>query len=488
MPENNDKRIYENPLYVKWKALYEKWADFYKGGEYVEKDTAYLPKHAYESDNQYSIRQTLATYKNLAKPIVSVFSSSIWRKDPDRQELPDALKKFEDDIDGSGTSANVYFNDADSKIAANGVYFCIVDSPAVPEGETNQTKEDTKRLGIYPKPVLYAPTDLIDWGFDDNTGELEYIVLKALYSEKKDPWSEPEQIEEYKIWYMDSWEVWRIPKDGKIFLHAQQNHQIGEIPLAVGYFDKETQMVGRSAFADVLSLLIRIYNMENALDKSLFDTAFPQQYFVGFERDDIDGYIKASSNGLVSNNPEAKSGFIEVKGTSFDALENRIKNDEKSVLEIILRKLKPETKQVESAKSKEIDKQELDSQLTVFSRNCEAFENRVWYLMGKWISDVSDAELGNISVKYNDDFKVDTITADVIKALNEARRDRNISLETYLNILNRGELIDTTYEEEKERIENDARSLTAFDGLPVTTTTPGGSIFGGAAPGETTEE
>lgn len=451
------KQIYKNPLYIEWAEKYKKWKDFYEGGENVEQNLTYLPQHPYESNTQYDIRKTLATYKNLAKPIVSVFAASIWRKDPVRV-LPSKLEPFETDIDGTGTGADVFFQDTDSKIAANGVFFAIVDSPPLPEGEENATLEDTKRLGIYPKPTLYSPLDVVDWGHD-KAGELEYLVIHSYITEKISPWSQEERREQYKIWYKDRWESWRVDKDS-FTSNGSGPNPIGEIPIAVGYFEKKFEMVGQSCFADILSLLRRAYNLENALDKSLFDTAFPQQAFYGFRKEFVESYIKSSANGLVGP-AEASSEFLEPSGQSFSDLDKKIKNDEKAILEIILRKLKPETSQVESAKSKEIDRVEFNSQLSVFSRNCQSFEERVWKLMGMWMSDVKDSEIESIEIKYNDDFNLDIIGADMIKALSEAVRDRWISKKTALKAAKRGEALNVEgfdVDEEIEAIEEEARA------------------------------
>lgn len=472
--------IQEHPLYKDHKVIYQEYHDFFKGGDNVEMAESlvttqtstkftnrYLPQHEYESDKQYLIRCELATYKNLAKPIVSVFSSSVWRRDPQRPDLPKRLEEFIDNVDTIGCSVNSFFQAESEKIAAMGVHFCLIDSTKKPEGII--TKQDEKAMGvnIRPKFVSVSPLDLLAWGHDDN-GVLQWAAIKEKKIQESGPFDAYQEIEQYKIWYVDRWELWQTYTDedkntsmGKI---EEGSHPCGMVPIVAGYFRKKYEMVGESCFSEVLSLIKRAYILENTLDKSLFDTAFPQQQFCGFDPEEIKDYIKSSSNGLVARDPGANSSFVEPSGRAFQALTDKILSDEKAIREIALRMVRPDSKQVESADSKKLDKQQLDSQLMCFSRNCQDFEKRCWVVFGKWLQ-MSDVELEKITIKYNDDFDIEKISSDLLSAFADMRKTRDLSQETYWSILKSGEVPlpeDFDPVEEKARIENDLRSATAF--------------------------
>ena len=67
----------KHPLYAASFTKRRKAMDLYEGGERIEGNRAYLTRHTYESDKQYDIRASRATYRNFAAPIVDVFASFI---------------------------------------------------------------------------------------------------------------------------------------------------------------------------------------------------------------------------------------------------------------------------------------------------------------------------------------------------------------------------------------------------------------------------
>lgn len=443
------KQIIENKNYTAQLPNYTMWGDLVEGGDRVEKNQTYLPQHAYESDAQYDIRLQLATYKNQAKPIVTVFTSSILRKPPVRN-LPESLKIYADDVDSLGTSAASFFRECAEGSAGVGVEFVVVDSTKVPDGEESTTKDDSKKLGIRPYMAKKPAKDVPAWGFDDDG--LSFVVVKEFSIKDTGPFEEPEKIKQYRVWTRTGWELWKEDKDAGLIPIGAGEHPCGEVPVKPLYFRKKSELVGESCIKDVASLLKRAYMMENALDKSLFDTAFPQQYFFGFG-DDISEYIKASSNGLQNDDPNAKSGFIEPSGKSFDALDTKVKRDEISIREIALRMVRPDSKIGESAESKKIDRQQLNSQLAVFSQNCEDVETWAWEMMLKW-----DNASGDVEIEYNRDFDVDEISGELLDAFSKMRTDGNLSLQTYWDILKKQEVPfpdDFDPAEELKRIANE---------------------------------
>ena len=65
--------------------------------------------------------------------------------------------------------------------------------------------------------------------------------------------------------------------------------------------------------------------------------------------------------------------------------------------------IRPDSKVGESAEAKKIDNQQLNSQLSVFSQNCQDAENKCWELMSKWIGGKSET----IAVEYHNDFDIE---------------------------------------------------------------------------------
>lgn len=453
MPDK--KQIIESSAFRAQKTNYQIWEDFCTGGDAVEKKPKYLPRHPFESEPQYKIRLALSTYKNHAKPIVSVFTSSVWRKKPVRDHFPETLKPFLDNVDQFKTSADMFFTTVDQRAAETGLCFILVDSTKAPEdaGEI-KTQADANKYGIRPFFVHVPALSVVAWGFD--AAGLAFSVIKHEHETATDPFIEPKKTRTYNVWYRDKWELYEEKDKDDLVMTSQGTHPCKAVPLVPCYFRKKDEMVGTSAISEVLSLLSRAYNLENAFDKSLFDTAFPQQAFYGFETDSITNYIKSSSNGIVSPDSNAKSEFVEPSGRAFEAMDKKIKNDELSIREIALRMVRPDSKVGESAESKKLDNQQLNSQLSVFSNNCQDAETRCWELAMAWMNTT-----GEVGIKYNDDFDIDLVTGDLIRAFSEMRRNKDISRATLWKMMQKAEIPlpeDFDADTEAELIAEEARS------------------------------
>jgi len=451
---------------------YELWQDLYDGGDSVEKksqsalisiDTTaskrintYLPQHAYESDAQYEIRKDRATYRNFAKPVTGVFLSAVWRKPPKR-ELPPVLDTLIEDVDLQGNSANQFFKEQDKQAGVKGVRFILVDSTKAPEGSEIKTEADSKALNLRPYFVYVDALNLIDWGFkrNESTGayELEYIVIEETEDEAQGPFLGHRSTKKYRIWTRTGWELWASVEGDMVGgkattapeLMETGMHTLGVVPIVPCYSNRKKPMVGLSCFSEVDSLMKRIYRRDSELDKSLFDAAVPLLITIGLTQDDIDNFVRASSNGLNIPEPSGDAKYVEPAGSAFDATRQAIQDDERSIREIVLRIMRPDSKVAESAESKKLDRQQLDNQLSNFSQNCEDAEKKCWELAMKWMGGT-----GDIEISYNRDFDSDQIAADVIKIFQDLRVSGDISRETLWKILEQAERLPPGFDADTE--------------------------------------
>ena len=441
------KQIVENPAFTAQKPKYKRDSDLCEGGDAIEKDKSYLPKHAYESPQQYDVRLSLATYKNHAAPIVTVFTSSVWRNPPER-ELPSALDPLKANVDKLGTSANSFFRRSGEDAAKVGLTFVHVEQDFVPK-EENRNLSDSQRAGMRPYFIKIPALKVPDWGYDSDG--LVYLVVDESSTKKTDAFREAETTTQYRIWDRKGWTLWKKGDDGNLEFEKNGTHKCGEVPIRPHYFRKKAEMIGESAIADVASLMTRAYQMENALDKALFDTAFPFMEFIGFATDDIDGLVKSSSTFVATENTDARVGYVEPTGVAFEALDTKVKSDEQSIREIALRMYKTDSKVGESYDAKKLDRQQLDSQLSIFSQGSEDLEVWCWNMALKWLGEESKS--GEIKIEYNQDFDIEQASSDLIKSLAELVTLRILSKQTTLEILEEQDTMPTGW----TAVDEDAR-------------------------------
>ena len=294
----------KHPLYAASSTKRRKAMDLYEGGERIEGNRAYLTRHTYESDKQYDIRASRATYRNFAAPIVDVFASFINEGRPERI-LPDALRPIEADADRYGMTADAFFADVTRLAAAGGARFVIVDM----EQKKGETVAEDRASGrrMVPYFTSISPDDVWDWGMDAKG--LAWAVVHSEEMEHPAAFAAPLRYETLTVWTRDSWTRYRRPMKDKenteyaIAGDGERRHGLGAVPLVPFLFEPTSPMTGLPATDDVLSLILRIYRRDSELDKMLFDRAVPLLNVGGVSQEHWDTFVVASSNALMSTEP-----------------------------------------------------------------------------------------------------------------------------------------------------------------------------------------
>lgn len=302
----------KHPLYAASFTKRRKAMDLYEGGERIEGNRAYLTRHTYESDKQYDIRASRATYRNFAAPIVDVFASFINEGRPERI-LPDALRPIEADADRYGMTADAFFADVTRLAAAGGARFVIVDM----EQKKGETVAEDRASGrrMVPYFTSISPDDVWDWGMDAKG--LAWAVIHSEEMEHPAAFAAPLRYETLTVWTRDSWTRYRRPMKDKenteyaLTENGERRHGLGAVPLVPFLFEPTSPMTGLPATDDVLSLILRIYRRDSELDKMLFDRAVPLLNVGGVSQEHWDTFVVASSNALMSTEP---GGIRAVRG------------------------------------------------------------------------------------------------------------------------------------------------------------------------------
>nr|DAT56336.1 MAG TPA: portal [Caudoviricetes sp.] len=390
--------------------------DLYEGGSLVEKNTGYLIRHPYESEKQFNIRRQRATYRNYAAPIVDVFASFINEDRPPRQ-LPETLREVEQNADRLGTKANPFFSDVTRLAAAGGVRFVLVDM----EPPAGRTQADAKQAQRRDTPYFLSinPDDVWDWkvGADG----LEWVVLYSLNMEGDQPFTGGVEYEILTVWTRSEWRRYKRALSGSVGSWQEAGkgqNSTGIVPLVPFVFEESGDyMTGLPATDDVLSLVLRIYRRDSELDKMLFDRAVPLLTVCGIDAEQWEAFTVGSSNALMSSERDGINAFyVESSGASFEAQAAALSRDENSVREIALRMIRPLSGVGESAESKQLDRQQLDTQLANFARRCASAETQCWKIAARWL-DLDDAEMEEISAPYNENYDVEAATETIISAL-----------------------------------------------------------------------
>ena len=406
--------------------------DLYEGGRRVEENPAYLIRHPYETQKQYDIRFQRATYRNFAAPIVDVFASFINEGRPQRV-LPAKLEDMQDNVDRLGTKANTFFADVTRLAAAGGIRFVQVD--AEPQAGITQAEAEEAGRRQWPYFISLDPTDVWDW--EIGADGLDWVVIHGAGMEGNAPFTKGTRYETLTVWTRTEWTRYRRETDSTAKAATSLGwkeydkgiNPSGVVPVVPFTFEDTAGsiMSGVPATDDVLSLVLRIYRRDSELDKMLFDRAVPLLNVNGLSKEDWADFVVGSSNALMSTDPGGITAqYVESTGTSFSAQTEFLTRDENSVREIALRMIRPQSGVGESAESKQIDRQQLDTQLANFARRCANAEAQCWKIAARWMR----LDDGDISTPYTENYDVEAAGDAIVSALVSLNSQAIISKQT----------------------------------------------------------
>ena len=458
----------KHPAYSESFSRRELALDLYEGGVRVEDNPAYLIRHPYETPKQYDIRLQRATYRNFAAPVVDVFASFVNEGRPPRV-LPAKLQSMQDDIDRLGTKANTFFADVTRLAAAGGIRFVQVDA----EPQEGTTQADAKAAGRRQTPYFISldPDDVWDWEIG-NDG-LDWVVIHGSGMSGNGPFTKGKPYETLTVWTRTEWTRYRRETDSTARSNASLGwaedatgeNPSGTVPVVPFTFEDTAGsiMSGVPATDDVLSLILRIYRRDSELDKMLFDRAVPLLNVGGVNKEDWEEFVVGSSNALMSSDAGGISAqYVESTGTSFAAQTEYLTRDENSVREIALRMLRPQSGVGESAESKQLDRQQLNTQLANFARRCANAEAQCWKIAARWMG-LDDSD---ISAPYTEDYDVEAAGDAIISALVSLNTQSIISKQTIRDTTALKKMMPEGWnpEEEETRLQQEAGEVRGASG------------------------
>jgi len=461
------------------KGKYQLWSDLYVGEDAVEGNRSYLTQHNLETERQYKLRLERACYRNYAKPVVGVYNTHVWRKNPTREFQSKDLDEWQTDVDLTGQNTDTFFSGVTRQALYQGISFVLVDTPAIGQ-DLVKTKRDEKALALRPYFVRLDPSDVIDWAYirqPNGTMLLDYVVIKQRVEQEAQPFMGHQYKDQWFMYGRRSFQIWEKEKaegESRPILVVEKANPLGEVPIVPFYAEKVHPMVGRSILADIASLCLRIYRKESERDTCEFYTAIPIWFFKGFTPEELTNISLSSSNGITSNRQDSAIEILEAKGTALGSIRQSIQDDHEAILEIALRMTRPDSKVAETAEAKKIDKVQLDTQLARCALDWGEAERRCWELAAKWAGYESESE-----ITYNTDFDVADVQADLLKVFMELKGNGDISRSTFYKLLKDWEILPNDFDEQEEAalIENDnrgaqsgalAESLAAITGQSLT--------------------
>jgi len=325
-----------HPRYQEFLPRWTRFIDCYEG-EHLER---YLFQHLRESQKSIDMRRLRLYYLNYCQPVVDLYTHYIFAKPVVRKETPEELLRtpsYEGDVlenlglgslselgdmpespeasewanwlrnvDRKGNSIDRYMADAARYAFTFGHVYIVVDMPRLPEGATIRSEADRLKYGQRPYLTTYFPSEMPDWGVDEN-GEFLWCRFREPLPEKNDPFSPrggapiarygasafvgsfgpsgrqtpgryvgPERPMGrvdgiYRTWTRDAWFIHQV-ENGQAQEIGRGAHPCGRVPVVTLFNKRHSQYpsFGVSLIADICRINIAILNWSSLVDEEVY--------------------------------------------------------------------------------------------------------------------------------------------------------------------------------------------------------------------------
>ncbi len=438
----------QHPLYVRWAPKWTTLLDVYEGaGGFIEDSKPYLAPHPREwldhsvKDDQnrtivnptptqaspkLKARRSIARYENVAATLLDQLRAALFRTpptrsfaDPEKIAHDHPLWAFWADADGKGRSIDAVIQEAWTVAGVFGHTILYADRA----GETG----DNPSQADAPPVILcgYTPLDMPDWLIDEY-GTLTQVRL--LEAEPRESFETQQTSSGYRVRTITdtTWRVDSVVKPGqkgqpldKAKAADQGDHGFGALPVVLLYARRRalTPVIGRSVLGDP-QLYIDHYNLISEVRELLRNQTFAILNVPIGERTggaaaemDLIGQTHGTGNILFSTNAAA---YIQPAGENVTVYHEHIDRLLRTIYRLAVVGWESDSRDVETAESRKLKKEDLHQMLAGYAAECEETENaiaqlvyRAHYGPEQW---EAQWEKDQPSVAYPDEFDVSGLT------------------------------------------------------------------------------
>lgn len=467
-PENrSDSPDYESQSYRDQlsdvelvRAVHEGTGALRKGGE------DYLPKHPMEGRKQYDTRVKIALSYNATKRTADGLVGMLFRREPVVSDAPPDIEDDLEDVDLQGRALGVFLRQVAENALLDGHTWLHIEEPKVDQ-ERVRTARMATEAGVRPYWLNITKKQAHNWRFEVRDGRpvLTLFAYRESHAEPDGAFGEvvrqrvrvlrEAEVGEDGVRSDVRGELWEFRKadgtdrkDRWVQIDAY-NVGVKEIPVVCVYGNRTGTFTSRPPLLDLAYEQVEHYRVRSERQKAMTYAAIAVPYAFGRDMTDEEGNatVQWGSDGMMlSNDPEATAGIIESRGYGLDALKEELQEIQARMASLGLQ-LIARANQAQSAASRQtatenvLSKSEGDAWLQAFATALQDAVNEALLIHGQYRNVESPG-----TVEVNHDFHDQLIDAGVMKELREFHEAEIIPIEDVWAALQRGEILDETFD------------------------------------------
>lgn len=422
-----------------------------------EAGTTYLPRLSGDSDDEYRAYKMRAKFFNATARTHSSLAGFIFRKDP-QFKVPDEMGGFMADATMTGLSFLEYCKEVARDVLSVGRIGTLVDF----DGDTENR----------PYVCAYKAENILNWKLERIKGRVVLTMLTlfeydaeyypSIDGQKKAP-------DEYEQPQFQQWRVYRLELDSEgnefvtctIYRKKENDKKRGPefvaiaktvptrrgkalsaIPFIFHNAENGLPCIGKIPLLDMAEINLAHYRTSADLENGRHFTGLPTPWAAGFDADDDE--LKIGSNtAWVTENSDAKVGYLEFTGQGLGALKEAIEEHERQMAALGAKMLEPESKKAEAFDTVAARQAAESSALTNATITCTETLSDVMQLVDWWLGTADSPEdlEDTVNVELNTEFVSASISSDLLRELTAAYLGGAIDFPTYCYKLQQGEII-----------------------------------------------
>jgi len=417
------------------------------GGTYTmrKRGIKYLPQEPRERDDCYQNRLARSVCPPYYQRLERMLAGMLTRKPCRCIDVPDKTSEELFDVDQQGNDLNVWVYEMARKMIRYGHVGVLVDAP---------------REGGRPYWCCYTPREILGFRTEVVDGKQEISQLRLMETViEADGDSEygEQQVEQIRVLTREGWRLFRKDKNNTYQEHDQGSLDTkleGKIPFAVAYANQHGILRSRPPLEDIAELNLKAYQVQSDLDNQLHVSAVPLLALYAFPTGA--GEVSVGPGEALAMPEEARAEYIEPGGKSYDAQFQRLDQVAKQINELGLAAVLGQKLTAETAESKRIDRSQGDSTMMMIAQSTQDMIDNCL----KWHAALTGQKVSG-SVLINRDFLGARIQDEDITALLQLYKERVITHCTLLKQLAQDEVLGDDFCVEQEVIDanNESRFL-----------------------------
>lgn len=404
------------------------------------KGKLYLPELGGQTTGEYDAYKLRGLLMPVVKPTATALTGAIMRKDP-TPTLPSKLDYLIDNSDGDGKDLSLLASMAVNELLLAGRYGLL--------GEVTET-------GVAIKS--YERENIINWSSD-------YIVLQQFYTvpNNKDKFLLETKTEYIELTFDENGKyvqnIWREGNKGFAVVNTIEpmigNKRLDKLPFVFINTIDATAMLTPPALLHLADVNLDQYRLSTDLRHGLHWTALPTLFVFGEITDDKGKQVKLTVGAGSSNHiqdTEARVELLEFTGAGLSAIDVALKTDVETMSTIGARMLQGKSPGVKAAETARIEQSGESATLSTIAQAVENGITNIIRILAEW----SGLNPDDVIVELNKDFIDASLTPQELAEYLKMFQSDAISLDTFLNLLHKGELLPKgiTPEDEAGRIES----------------------------------